>query len=219
MEDILSIAVMGRILERITVVVIAGVAIVLGWELMRRRLTSGDVEIQHGGVRIALRRVGPGVIFALFGAAVIGFAITHPITAEIVENRSIREMADQTAKRQEQGNSDVVTTSKKTFNFSYANSATDDAQTLQKVVALNKVIRLSEMDQKDVKPLLAALDEVVSGLDQIKALRNDIVINKIGKDSFDMWLRDGTTFRQSPNRLSEENRDLLGKIAPWFEEE
>lgn len=75
-----------RATERILLVLVGALAIYLGYSLFRQipnvtkgaHLGEGKIELP-GGVSIFLTRIGPGVFFALFGIAVIGYSVTKPI--------------------------------------------------------------------------------------------------------------------------------------------
>jgi branched-subunit amino acid transport protein len=78
--------VLTRATERILIVLVGALSIYLGYRLFkmiaptRRHAADGETKIElPGGVSIFLTRVGPGVFFALFGAALIGWAGTKPI--------------------------------------------------------------------------------------------------------------------------------------------
>ena len=63
-----------RALERILAVVIAGISIYLGYRLFLKLPDKTDSEgkfILPGNISIYISRVGPGVFFALFGAAIL----------------------------------------------------------------------------------------------------------------------------------------------------
>lgn len=72
--------------ERILLVLVGALAIYLGYSLFRHipnvtrgaQLGEGKIELP-GGVSIFLTRIGPGVFFALFGIAVIGYSVTKPV--------------------------------------------------------------------------------------------------------------------------------------------
>src|SRR5689334_4372470 len=74
--------VLSRATERILLVLVGALALYLGYRLFRHMPTadkgSGKLELP-GGVSIFLSRIGPGVFFALFGVAVIGYSVAQPI--------------------------------------------------------------------------------------------------------------------------------------------
>jgi hypothetical protein len=71
-----------RFLERITAVLIGGLAIYLGYHLFLRvpeqRDSSGKVVLPWN-VSVLMSRVGPGVFFALFGVIAVGVALIRPL--------------------------------------------------------------------------------------------------------------------------------------------
>lgn len=71
-----------RGLERLLVIGAGALAIVLGYLLFRHMPEAGEGEGEvklPGGVSIYVSRVGPGVFFALFGAAVVGLSLQSPL--------------------------------------------------------------------------------------------------------------------------------------------
>jgi hypothetical protein len=71
-----------RSLERILVVAIGGMSIWLGYRLFlavpQLRDSAGTIRLPWN-ISVALSRVGPGVFFALFGAAVVGYDLHQGI--------------------------------------------------------------------------------------------------------------------------------------------
>lgn len=67
-----------RGIERILAVAIGGVSIVLGYRLFSavpvQQDSSGTLKLPWN-ISVGLTRVGPGVFFALFGAAVVGYSL------------------------------------------------------------------------------------------------------------------------------------------------
>jgi hypothetical protein len=80
-----------RAVERILAVLIGGLAIVLGYRLFlalpQQRDSSGTIRLPWN-VTVMLGRVGPGVFFALFGAAVVGFSLHAAVHIEQGGDRS-----------------------------------------------------------------------------------------------------------------------------------
>ena len=63
--------------------VVAGMlSLWLGYRLyLKGVIEKGRVDASGHGVSITLKDYGPGVVFALFGAAIIVFAISRPLTS------------------------------------------------------------------------------------------------------------------------------------------
>jgi hypothetical protein len=80
--DPLLTALLVRFFERITVVLIGGMAIYLGFRLFRevpeQRDSAGKLVLPWD-ISIMLTRVGPGVFFALFGVAAVSLALARPL--------------------------------------------------------------------------------------------------------------------------------------------
>jgi hypothetical protein len=72
-----------RTLERLVAVAIGGLCIWLGYRLFKAipEQRDGEARIQFsGGISVYVARVGPGVFFALFGAAVLVVSLYSGIT-------------------------------------------------------------------------------------------------------------------------------------------
>lgn len=75
-----------RALERLLGVLIGGVAIYLGYRLFLKLPEQTDSQgkiILPGGVNIFLSRIGPGVFFALFGAALVAISFQKAVQVEL----------------------------------------------------------------------------------------------------------------------------------------
>jgi len=88
LESFLAV-VLTRGAERILLVLVGALSIYLGYNLFLRMPNAvrskhdgeGKIELP-GGVSIFLTRVGPGIFFALFGIAVIGYSVTRPVNLD-----------------------------------------------------------------------------------------------------------------------------------------
>lgn len=71
-----------RFIERITAVLIGGLAIYLGYRLFRsvpQQRNSAGKLILPWDISIVMTRVGPGVFFALFGVVAVALALLRPL--------------------------------------------------------------------------------------------------------------------------------------------
>src|SRR4051812_22590218 len=75
--DVTTTFIIVRALERLIIVLIGGASLWMGWQLFLRLQTELDqkAELAYKNLSFKLERVGPGVFFALFGAAILGIAI------------------------------------------------------------------------------------------------------------------------------------------------
>lgn len=86
MIDWTVIAVAGRVLERLLVVLFAGLSVYLGYRLFLQipdfRDSSGEVKMPSLNLSVTFSRVGPGIFFAVFGVAVLVASYVHGVTIE-----------------------------------------------------------------------------------------------------------------------------------------
>ncbi|MYM64000.1 hypothetical protein [Pseudomaricurvus sp. HS19] len=71
-----------RMIERIIGVLIAGMAIFLGYRLFFHLpfQNDGKGKIELPGVKVVLSRVGPGVFFAAFGSIILYYSLTSTVS-------------------------------------------------------------------------------------------------------------------------------------------
>ena len=82
----LLVVALSRATERILLVAVGALAVYLGYSLFRHIPTANKAEGKldlPGGVSIFLTRIGPGVFFALFGIAVIGYSVAQPVRLDL----------------------------------------------------------------------------------------------------------------------------------------
>jgi hypothetical protein len=82
----LLVVALARATERILLVLVGALAVYLGYSLFRHipsvNKSEGKLALP-GGVSIFLTRIGPGVFFAFFGIAVIGYSVAQPVRLEL----------------------------------------------------------------------------------------------------------------------------------------
>lgn len=78
-----EIVTISRCIERILVVLIYGCSLGFGWNLFRVGIvTEQQAELSSKNWKIALRKVGPGIFFALFGVVGLITSIRAPLHVE-----------------------------------------------------------------------------------------------------------------------------------------
>jgi hypothetical protein len=73
-----------RMTERLLGLLAGALCVVLGYRLfinLPDKVDSSGKVVLPGGISIWLSRVGPGVFFALFGAAIVGYSFTSTVKA------------------------------------------------------------------------------------------------------------------------------------------
>ena len=90
-----------RMVERLLGLLAGGLCIVLGYRLFMKlpdKTDSSGKVVLPGGVSIWLSRVGPGLFFALFGAAIVAYSFTSTVKVTNEQNSpSARAPAGTTA--------------------------------------------------------------------------------------------------------------------------
>jgi hypothetical protein len=85
----LDTAILLRYIERLAGVFIGGLAIYLGYRLFLKvpERREGEGRIKLLDASIVLSRIGPGVFFALFGAAVVALSLYKGVLVETADGR------------------------------------------------------------------------------------------------------------------------------------
>jgi hypothetical protein len=81
-----------RVIERILAVVIGGISIYLGYRLFIKLPEQKDSEgkvVLPGDISIFFSRVGPGVFFSLFGAAVVVVSLQHGLELDLANKATL----------------------------------------------------------------------------------------------------------------------------------
>src|SRR5947208_2112637 len=93
MPEPITVLIGGRILERLLIALVGGVCVVLGWKLFSLPLEhDGEADVRHRNFRLTLKRIGPGVFFALFGAAVLTTSLLRPLSMEMNESPALQNL-------------------------------------------------------------------------------------------------------------------------------
>src|SRR5919109_2048771 len=90
-----------RVIERVLAVIIGGMSIYLGYRLFikvpRQKDSSGKVMLP-GDVSIFFSRIGPGVFFSLFGAAVVVVSLQQSLDLDLANKANVTaESTEKTA--------------------------------------------------------------------------------------------------------------------------
>jgi hypothetical protein len=90
-----------RVIERVLAVIIGGMSIYLGYRLFikvpRQKDSSGKVMLP-GDISIFFSRIGPGVFFSLFGAAVVVVSLQQSLDLDVANKASVTaESTERTA--------------------------------------------------------------------------------------------------------------------------
>jgi hypothetical protein len=167
MENVPELIALGRVAERILAVLIAGASLFLGASLFRQRIaTTQTAEFKTETWTIKLERVGPGIFFALFGAAVLIIGI---LTQANISGPTAAAQSNETAAA-----------------VSYLGP---DAQQVlsDRILALNTLLSFFHHDQPE-RTLPAHIEKVVGAQKIYTDMRNEAAVALFGR-KFRIWTK------------------------------
>lgn len=192
-----SVFAWGRVIERLFIVGFSGMSMLLGWNLFVRGVV---VEQEAEGVfkdwKITLRKVGPGVFFALFGSAVLVFALNSPLT--VAPGAGVKKPNGE--------NQAVITYFQK------------DSASLRKLVRTVNTLLAVEVGRVkfDGTPVVAS--EYAKAQSELIAFRYRTLLSQFSASDLDAWTKYGAKYSANPDDAPPELREALGRVKPWFDE-
>jgi len=193
--DWLVAFILARAFERITIIIIAGFSLWMGWQLfLRLPRTNQQAEFGYKDLTVKLIRVGPGVFFALFGAALLGATFWHLPKAD--DTQRLQEVAAS----QQSGSRHVE----------MANE-TNTKSLEEQITGLNVVLSIAL--QKPEEPV-AAIDRIRLANSRLvlEVLRNRLLAERFGAEAFAQWLANRDQYRTSPLAVSAGVRDNVKNV-------
>jgi hypothetical protein len=194
---------LGRIVERILVVLFGGLSLVLGWRLFMVGVVDPQIaEIKFKDWKVSLRQVGPGSVFAALGIAVMAFALSKPL--QIGQSKLPEGAAFQTASA----------APSETRTVSYLGRS-DDLKHWVRV--LNSFARLDvarlqgdSLSAKDMRAELARAQE------EIVAMRNLMLLEKFSEADIAAWQKYRDAYLNDPRSVPDNVRSTLSALEPWM---
>ena len=202
----------GRVVERLMVCAFAGLSLTYGWNLFRVGvLNEQSASASARGWRVNLKRVGPGVFFALFGCIVLGIIIRSPLSLPLstktsdTASVSHNEVAKNTAAKNTAATdpSEVV----------YAEGG-DTGVSKRWVASLNTILLLAKPDKfpsSTEQKIIKRADE------DLETLRNALLIRQFGAP----LLGDYNSYRKKVVEYNtpgtEEEQKKFAQIDAWMQ--
>lgn len=227
----MDIFIWGRVVERIMISFFAGCSLFLGWHLFVTGVVKDQTaEIEKGGLKIKLRKVAPGVFFALFGVVTLIYGLSSPLT---IDKEIKKWLTDTTAGNIEKGRSEkpndlkvererTVTPEKSstTFKVMYADGkAISDAILQSRVAALNTPIKLVTQVSIEAGSInKTQLLQILRANEVLKNIRHEYIRSKFGNKGVQLWSQYGDAFLKDEKSVPESDRGLLEKMKPWMTE-
>jgi len=192
---------LGRIVERILVVLFGGLALVLGWRLFMVGVVDPQIaEIKFKDWKVSLRQVGPGSVFAALGIAVMAFALSRPL--EITEGTKVYATPPE----------DGATAGARTLSYL---DRPDDLRHWVRV--LNTFARLDagrlqgdSVSATDMKAELARAQQ------EIVVMRNLMLLEKFSEADIAAWQKYQDAYLNDPRSVPDNLRPTLSALEPWM---
>lgn len=194
---------LGRIVERILVVIFGGLSLVLGWRLFMVGVVDPQIaEIKFKDWKVSLRQVGPGSVFAALGIGVMAFALSKPL--EITEGLRASQS--------------VETESAAGGSRSLSYLGQGEAQDLRHWVrVLNTVARLdTERLKQDSAPATAVKAELARAQEGVVVMRNMLLLEKFSQADLAVWQKYQDAYLQDPRSVPDDVRPTLTALEPWM---
>jgi len=187
--ELLEIAMLGRILERVSIVFVAGLSLWIGGSLFKSITLPSDQQatFEYNNLIIKLHKVGPGIFFALFGAAILIFAVISPL--EITNEKSptsanvkIKYLKDIDRVELERWTA-ALTTSRN----------------------ISKIPAALPIPQPDRKLIASASDALIE-------MRSMLLTLQFSETDVSIWLEWKDKFRETPQSVPESLRGTVARV-------
>jgi hypothetical protein len=163
--------IVGRIIERLTIVGFAGLSLWLGWRLFffSAQFADQSAEVSWKNFVLKLQKVAPGIFFALFGASVLAVALWKSLS-----------VAPSSPLLPSDGQSRVGQTS-----FSYIEERNFKPEKVE-IEALNLAVEISKIPP-DISISNADRVSFAKKASDIELARNRLIAAYVGFDNFNIW--------------------------------
>lgn len=190
---------LGRVIERLVICTFAGISLALGWNLFRVGVvTQQSADLSAKGWRVNLKRVGPGVFFALFGSAVLALSLHSPLSLPL------RPATDSVSGSQD-GKKDEPTAT-------YAHE-TDPEVAKSWVASINTVEYIATREKLGSQAEQQAMARAKMTLAQ---LRDALVIRQFGNEFFLEYQAYKKKKSVSPGTVTEKEDRRFAGIEAWM---
>jgi hypothetical protein len=193
---------LGRVVERLLICMFGGISLVLGWNLFRVGVvTQQTADLAAKGWRLNLKRVGPGVFFALFGTLVLSLSLRSPLTLPL------QHVGDTTASEPggQQGKNDGST-------VTYAHG--DDPELVKSWVAsINTIERIAT---KDKFATLSDQQSISRSEKTLSQLREALIVRQFGAALFQEYQTYEKKKSMNPDAVTDQDQRRFAGIDAWM---
>lgn len=189
----------GRIVERILVVLFGGLSLVLGWRLFMVGVVDPQIaEIKFKDWKVSLRQVGPGSVFAALGIGVMAFALSQPL--QVSDGAKL--------------DGTYATAAADARTVSYLGTS-DDLKHWVRV--LNTFARLDAARLQGDSVLASDMRaELARAQEEIAIMRNLLLLEKFSEADIAAWQKYQDAYLNDPRSVPDNVRPTLSAIEPWM---
>ena len=190
----------GRLVERILVVLFGGLSLVLGWRLFIVGVVDPQIaEVKFKDWKVSLRQVGPGSVFAALGIAVMGFALFRPL--EVSEGPRA-------------GSLPTAASAAGTRTLSYMGTPEDLKHWVR---VLNTFARLDvDRLQQDTATAHAMKTDLARAQKAVAGMRDILLLEKFSQTDIAAWEKYQDAYLQNPLSVPGDVRPILSALEPWM---
>jgi hypothetical protein len=219
--DALTAAILARTLERLTDVLVGAGCIYLGWKLFTIVGEDNRSEATVGWLKfkLTLKRVGPGTLFAGFGALIVSMSFLSTLHFKDVEGKpGAPATMDKTSQPNAQGAIATAPDVNNNQNTKDVNYAEDVSKQIVKeqVVSLNKILKLLQTDPKNQGVLLAGISDLTAKKDILTAMRDAKLASIFGPIQTELWKKDEADYEVNPTNVRFEDRSAVKEVSDWL---
>jgi hypothetical protein len=187
---------LGRIIERILVVIFGGLSLFLGWRLFIVGVVDPQIaEIKFRDWKVSLRQVGPGTVFAALGIAVMGIALFRPLEVSGNAGAGGKPVTD-------------------TRSVSYMGTPEDLRHWVR---ALNTVARVDPARlQQDTASATAMKAELARAQQTVIVIRDILLLEKFSQSDIATWQKYQSAYLENPLSVPGDVRPTLSALEPWM---
>lgn len=196
--DITTILGIGRIAERLIIVIISGLSIYMGFKLFAinsaKSIAAGEeAEFSYKTFLLKLKNVGPGIFFSLFGSAIIITSLINPLNIhETKENPNSKD------------------SSLNNYNVKYL-SEYEKKDLRRWIIALNMVTSIVNLPQEQTIPspdrFLLKKNATIT-----VELRNYLLGLYFTPQKRDTWLRWKDVLAMNPNEVPSDLLEITSAV-------
>jgi hypothetical protein len=194
---------LGRVVERLLICTFGGISLVLGWNLFRVGVvTQQTADLAAKGWRLNLKRVGPGVFFALFGTLVLSLSLRSPLTLPL--QRGGDTSASEHGSQEGKNYGSTVT---------YAHS--DDPELARSWVAsINTIERIAT---KDKFTTLTDQQSISRSEKTLSQLREALIVRQFGAPLFQEYQAYEKKKSMNSDAVTEQDQRRFAGIDAWMQ--